>query len=374
MKYLLYFSLLMLGFTACQQKQVAEGETVEPISEQIVLSQEQLKSAGVQMDTLQMKAVKRTIRASGRVEAPPQNYISVSAPLGGFLRSTELLPGMKVKKGSVLAWMEDQQYVQLQEQFLVAKSELTMIEKEFLRQKELNVDKAASDKSLEQAKGAWESKKAQLAGLREKLKLAGIQPDQLTDNNLSRSVPLLSPIDGYVVKINVNVGKYVQPQDALFELVNPDDIHLALTIFEKDVEFLKEGQLVTAWTNHGQSKYNCEVILLGRNIDADRSTDVHCHFLNYDHSLLPGMFMNAEISVESHNGLVLPEEAVVEYQGKNYVFVGKDNTAFKLEEVTKGTVTNGYAELLNASELRNKPIAVKGAYSLLMSVKNKNEE
>jgi cobalt-zinc-cadmium efflux system membrane fusion protein len=34
-------------------------------------------------------------------------------------------------------------------------------------------------------------------------------------------------------KVNVNIGKYVTPSDILFEIVNPSDIHLALTVFEK---------------------------------------------------------------------------------------------------------------------------------------------
>ena len=249
-----------------------------------------------------------------------------------------------------------------------------MSEKDFVRQKELNLDKTASDKSFEQAQASLEGKKALYAGLREKLKMAGIQPDQLTAVNLSRAAPLLSPIDGYVAKINVNVGKYVQPQDALFELVNPEDIHLALTIFEKDIAGLKEGQKVSAWTNNGIRRYDCEIILLGRNIGADHSIDVHCHFINYDHSLLPGMFMNAEIATSATMAYVLPQEAVTEYAGKSYVFVAETSSNFRMQEITTGYASEGNVIVKNAESLLAKQIVVKGAYSLLMLAKNVSDE
>lgn len=368
------FILLFILLFACHPEKTGSEVNTGEMPSTLSLSPAQLKSAGISTDTLKQAIISRYIKASGRVEAPPQNYISVSAPLGGFLRSTDLLPGMKVKKGSVLAWMEDQQYIQLQEQYLLIKSELLMSEKDFVRQKELNVDKTASDKSLEQAQASLEGKKALYAGLREKLKMAGIQPDQLTAVNLSRAAPLLSPIDGYVAKINVNVGKYVQPQDALFELVNPEDIHLALTIFEKDIAGLKEGQKVSAWTNNGIRRYDCEIILLGRNIGADHSIDVHCHFINYDHSLLPGMFMNAEIATSATMAYVLPQEAVTEYAGKSYVFVAETSSNFRMQEITAGSASDGNVIIKNAESLLAKQIVVKGAYSLLMLAKNVSDE
>lgn len=373
MKNFKFIFLLIYLVTACGPEKVQEEEKVA-VRELLSLNAAQLKNAGLKTDTLQLKVLSRKVKASGRVEAPPQNYISVSAPLGGFLRSTDLLPGMKVKKGSVLAWMEDQQYIQLQEQFLIIKSELIIAEKEFTRQNELNQDKTASDKSLEQARGSFEAKTALYAGLREKLLLVGIQPDRLTASTLSRAVPLLSPIDGYVAKVNVNVGKYVQAQDALFELVNPEDIHLALTIFEKDIDGLEVDQKVSAWTNNGTRRYDCEVILLGRNVGADRSIEVHCHFINYDHTLLPGMFMNAEIEVRNQSAFVLPTEAVTEYAGKAYIFIAEAPGTFRMQEIKKGIAVDGYVAIDGAEEFLSKQIVVKGAYSLLMLAKNVSED
>ena len=84
---------------------------------------------------------------------------------------------------------------------------------------------------------------------------------------------------GIVTKVNVNIGKYVNPSDVLFEIVNPSDIHLALTVFEKDVNKLSVGQQLVAYTNNNPSKkYPCEIILIGKDFSSDKAIEVHCHF------------------------------------------------------------------------------------------------
>lgn len=369
---IIFFSILF--FSACNpEPKVTALESTE-VTQTVELTAEQLKQAGVEVSTLQTKVISYSLKVNGKIEAPPQNYISISAPMGGFLRSTDLLPGMKVKKGDVLALMEDQQYIQLQEQFLQTKSALQQTEKEYNRQKSLNQDKSTSDKMLEQATANYQSQKTAYAALREKLRLIGVNPEQLSDENLSRQIAIISPITGYVAKVNANIGKYISASDVVFELVNPDDIHLALTVFEKDIERLAVGQKVIASTNHSQKIYHCDIILLGRNIGADRSIDVHCHFLEYDHSLLPGMYMNAVIECGSTEVPAIVDAAIVDFEGKACVFVQESVGKYHLVEVQKGPSENGFTAITAAEDLNNKKIVSSGAYSLLMKLKNTAEE
>jgi cobalt-zinc-cadmium efflux system membrane fusion protein len=253
---------------------------------------------------------------------PPQNMVSISVPLGGYLKSTKLLPGMHISKGEVLATMEDPQYIQLQQDYLTAKAQLSLLESEYNRQKELNESKAASDKIFEQAKANYLTQNILIKSLEQKLSLIGLNSVNITPNNISKSIHLYSPINGFVSAVNVNVGKYVTPSDVLFELVNPNDIHLALTVFDKDVNKLAIGQKVFAYTNiHPEKKYECEIILISKNLGSDNATQVHCHFKQYDKSLLPGMFMNADIELSGSKVAVLPDDAVISYENKNYVFI-----------------------------------------------------
>ena len=160
------------------------------------------------------------LKVNGVVDVPPQNMVSVSFPLGGYLKSTHLLPGMKVSKGQSIAVMEDQALIQMQQDYLVAKSKVYFLEKEFERQKTLNETKTSSDKIFEQVASEYQMEKVILSSLKEKLLMVGLNPATLTESKISRSISIHSPINGYVSAVNVNIGKYVNPADILFELVN----------------------------------------------------------------------------------------------------------------------------------------------------------
>ncbi len=357
------------------KKNNTESESGNSSSENMVtLTAAQLKSANLEIGKIEQKSISSVIKLNGKIDVPPQNMISVSMPLGGYLKTTKLLPGMHISKCEVIATMEDQQYIQLQQDYLAAKAKLEFSEAEFKRQKELNLDKASSDKVFQQSKMEYTTQKIELSALAEKLKLINVNPQTLTEDNLSKSVCILSPIDGFVSKVNVNIGKYVNPADILFELVNPTDIHLNLTVFEKDIALLSIGQQLVAYTNHEpDKKHICEIILISKDLSSDRTTEVHCHFKNYDKNLLPGMYMNADVEVKSNNVYAVAEDGVVNFEGKTFVFVSNGANQFTMAEVETGTSENGYIAILNSRSLIGKKIVTKGAYALLMTIKNKND-
>ena len=367
----LFLSLLI----SCQSKTDTPPEETTAAENSVSLSDEQLKNAAIVLGKIEPRTISGVLRVNGRIDVPPQNMVSVSVPLGGYLKHTKLLPGMHVKRGEVIATMEDQQYIQLQQDYLTARARLRFITNEYNRQKELNQSKATSDKVFQQAEADYATEKINVRSLGEKLKLIGIQPDELNESNVSKSINIYSPINGYVSKVNVNIGKYTQPSEVLFELINPEDIHLALTIFEKDLRKISIGQKVIAYTNdQPQKKYECEIILIGMNLSAERSTEVHSHFEKYDKTLVPGMYMNAEIELMNKHVFALPEDAIVRFENKLFVFVEEGNKNYALTEVRTGDSENGFVEILEGENLKDKNIAVKGAYSLLMTLKNTPEE
>lgn len=362
---------------SCQSKKEDAPTESKSINESVVsLSPAQLKNANLSTGVLEKKSISSVLKVNGQIDVPPQNMVSISMPLGGYLKTTKLLPGMHINKGEVIATMEDQQYVQLQQDYLTTKSRLSFAEKEFARQKELNQSQASSDKVYEMADADYKALRITLSALGEKLKLINVNPTALSEKNISKSVNIYSPINGFVSKVNVNIGKYVNPADVLFELINPTDIHLNLKIFEKDITKLAIGQKLVAYTNNQpENKHKCEIILISKDLSIDEhSADVHCHFEDYDKTLLPGMYMNAEIEVKSTNALTLPEEAVVSFEGKEYIFVVVDKMNFKITEVTTGNNENGFIEILNGDSFSQKTIVTKGAYTLLMKLKNKSDE
>ncbi len=374
MKNIIFLIAIVLSLSSCGNKNEESETETAPTNETVTtLTDEQIKNAGIETGKMEEKDISSVLKLNGRIDVPPQNLVSISVPMGGYLKFTNLLEGMHVNKGQVLCVVEDQQYIQLQEDYLLAKAKIGYAKAEFERQKELNQSKASSDKVYQQAQADYNSLSVMVQSYGAKLKFAGINPNSVSAKSISKSINIYSPISGYVSKVNVNIGKYVSPSDVLFEIVNPTDIHLALTVFEKDINKLAIGQSLLAYTNTDPAKkYPCKIILIGKDFSANRSTEIHCHFDKYDKALLPGMYMNAEVELHSQKCNTLPADAIVSFENKNYVFVAGPNKQFEMKEVTVGNSENGFTEITD-SNLKDATIVTKGAYSLLMKMKNLEE-
>lgn len=371
----LFFVILFVATASCTKKREQQLDTFTLNENVVTLTQAQFKNAGIAVGKIQQKNIPQVLRVNGKIDVPPQNMVSVSVPLGGYLKYTKLLPGMHLVRGESIAIMEDQLYIQLQQEFLTAKAKLNFIANEYQRQKELNVSKATSDKIFQQTEADYLTGKINVNALSEKLKLIGINPEQLNENTISKSINVFAPISGYVSKVNVNIGKYTQPSEVLFELINPSDIHLALTVFEKDLHKISIGQKLVAYTNGQPDKMHaCEIIFIGKDLSPEGSTVVHCHFENYDKILAPGMYMNAVIELNSNAASVLPEEAIVRFENKHFAFLAKGETEFELKEIKIGNTENGFTEIVSDSPMADQLFVTAGAYNLLMKMKNKADE
>lgn len=370
--------LLLCLLAACS----GSGEESSPMVEQeheassVTLTPAQAANAGIVTAPMERRRMRSSVTVNGVVDVPPQNLVSVSFPLGGYLRYTRLLPGMPVRKGDVIAEMEDPSIVQLQQDYLVASARLEYLDRELARQKTLNAEKVNADKTLEQVASEHRSQQVMRNAYAERLRMIGLQPETLQPDAITRMVRLRSPINGFVSKINVNIGKYVQPQDVLFELINPDDIHAALSIFEKDLARVAIGQKVgISFVDEPDIAYEAEIILLNHNVDDDRMATAHCHFHSKPAKLLPGMFLNARIHVRESEVQVVPEQAVVNYNGKAYVFAESAPGTYVMVPVRIGAKEGGQVELAEgALEIAGRKVVTVNAYSLLGALKNREEE
>ncbi|MDR0801895.1 efflux RND transporter periplasmic adaptor subunit [Fluviicola sp.] len=377
MKKIISYGFLLLLLQSCGGREEAAsnpGETKQTAlsSGKVQLTDKQIQYAGIRLGTAEIREMHLSLQVNGNIDVHPDNQISISAPLGGYLKKTTLIPGTKVAKGSVLAILEDQQYIQLQQDYLTAKNKLQYLETDYKRQKDLNETKVASDKTLQQVQGEYNNQRILVHSFAERLRLIGLVPEKLNENSISRSIAIHSPISGYVVKVNANIGKYINPSDVIFELINPTDVCVNLTVFENDATRLKIGQVVKFTTSNNPEKvFLAKVELISPNIDMDRSTQVHATLSQSTSELLPGTFINAEIELNKAKVSCIPDEALVRWEGKDYVFVEETKGSYRMTPVTIGNSNEGSTEL--KSQLPAKNIVIKGAYTLLMKLKNKEE-
>ena len=384
-KSLLLVLIISSSMLSCNKgKNTVEIKEIEILPEGIVeLRDDQIKVAGIETGDIELRSLNGTLKASGVVTVAPQNMATVSMPMGGFVKSIALMPGNSVSKGQTLAMLENQDFVDIQQNYLEAKNKLEFAEADYKRHTDLYKEDVYSQKNLQQVTADYKNLKAQVRALEQKLALIGINPSKLTEDNISRSIAVTSPISGFIKAVNTNIGKFVAPTDVLFEIVNSDKLLIELTMFEKDADKVAEGQKIRFFINNETEQHEAVIYQTGRSINSDRTYKVYASVNGVCKNVIPGMYVNALIEAKGLQVAALPSEAIVNFDDKEYIFVfdknkeegGKPFTEYRMIEVHKGVTDGGFSEisLPEGFDVKMAKVVIKGAYNLLSAMKNAGE-
>jgi membrane fusion protein, heavy metal efflux system len=374
---------LMFFFGSCTNgsNPVPESAGIEVLPEDIVeMRDDQIKLAGIQLGEVEVRSLGNSLKVNGTITVAPQNIATVCMPLGGFVKNTTLLPGNAVNKGQTLAYIENQDFIDIQQNYLEAKNKLVFAKAEYERHTDLYKEDVYSEQNLQEVTVEYKNLVAMVKSLEQKLELIGINPDLLREDNISSSVSLVSPIKGYLKSVNVNIGKYVSSTDVLFEIVNSDKLFLVLTLFEKDAEKVAAGQKINFFVNNETERHEAVITQTGKSISDDKTFAVYASVTSRCNNLLPGMYVNANIEESGSKVTSLPSDAVVSFEDKNYIFTyelekeenGKAITEYRMVEVKRGVSDSGFTEIMlpEGFKLNTAKIVIKGAYNLLSAKKN----
>lgn len=377
---------LFLVLISCNsgQNPVTEAKETEVLPEDIVeLRADQVKFAGIETGAIEMRSLSGTLKVNGMVAVAPQSLATVCMPMGGFVKSTTLMPGNAVSKGQTLAILENQDFIDIQQSYLEAKNKLEYAEADYNRHNELYKNDVYSEKNLQQVTAEYKNLKAQVKALEQKLALIGINPENLHEDDISRSVAVISPISGYVKTVNINIGKFVSPSDILFEIVNSDKLFLELTLFDKDADKVAEGQDIHFYINNETEQHEAVIYQTGKAINDDKTFTIYASVSGVCKNVLPGMYVNAIIEASGKLVTVLPSDAIVSFDDKDYIFVfekdkeenGKPFTEYRMVEIRKGVTDGGYTEIVlpDGFDVQTARVVIKGAYNLLSAKKNAGE-
>lgn len=369
-QYITLFSLILI---ACGKSEKNNNPIFEESSNtnEIIISQAQFESEHMQIGKLEEQFFNETVKTTGMIDVPPHNKASVTTFMGGYITKTPLLVGDKIKKGQILVTLENPEFVELQQQYLEIAEQLNYLKSEFDRQKTLYDENITSQKNFLKAESAYKSSLAYYNGLRKKLVMLNINPASVEKAQITSTVNLYSPIDGHIAKVNISNGMYVSPSDVIMEIVDTNHIHLELLVFEKDILKVKKGQKIQFKIPEASNDiFEAEVHLVGTTIDENsRIVKVHGHLDDESKvNLIIGMFVEANIMIDTKINLALPKEAVIEMDDHYFAFVlkKKENGLFHFEKtkLDVGMQTETYVTVLNNNDLQNKDVLTKGAFML----------
>lgn len=293
------------------------------------------------------------------------------------------MPWDAVSKGQTLAILENQEFIDIQQNYLEAKNKFEFAEAEFNRHSELYKEDVYSQQNLQQVTADYKNLKAEVKALEQKLALIGIDPSNLHEDDISRSIDLVSPISGFVKTVNINIGKFVAPSEVLFEIVNSDRLLLELTLFEKDADKVSQGQKIRFFINNETEQHEAVIYQTGRSVNEDKTYTVYASVSGFCKNILPGMYVNAIIETSGNTVTALPSDAIVSFDDKDYIFVfgkskeedGKPFTEYRMIEVGKGATDGGFTEVILPADfdINTSKVVIKGAYNLLSAMKNAGE-
>ncbi|MEZ5039485.1 MAG: efflux RND transporter periplasmic adaptor subunit [Saprospiraceae bacterium] len=384
MRKIVNIATILLGgflfFTSCSNEaskpiEIGDNETsAEEMSEEITVTQSQFELANMKLGQLADYDFPITVRATGRIEVPAKNHIKASAYAGGYVKTMELIPGQKVKKGQVLFTLENPEFVQMQQDFLEAKEQLTYLKSDYERQETLASENIASQKNYLKAVSEYRVTLTQMEGLKKRLSMLNIQTDQLNAENLVSIISVYAPVSGFVTAVNAMKGMFLNPTDVAVEILDTDDLHLELAVFEKDILNIKQGQRIHFRIPDASLEvFEAEVHLIGKLVDEEnRVVMVHAHLEDNASKdrFIPGMYVDAEIITTMNQTKGLPESAIVSAGGKDYVLISKgksDNlNRFDQQEVMIGQRKDGFVQIINSAIFSGQEqILIEGAFNLI---------
>ena len=389
----LYFLLLNLAVAGCNAdpKEAAgpDGETASTMGENppaaaeaaaadpelVMLSAAEQQAAGLQTGHVASRPMGTGLAVTGILDVPPEITVAITAPLGGFVESTELLQGTRVRKGQALAVVRNLGFVQLQQDYLETRARLEYARTELARQKELYEQEVAPQKNYQRAQADYHTLRVQTQAQADRLRLAGLP----VGGRMVSTATLRAPRAGFVKTVNVTVGQAVTATETLFEIVDPDHLHVELTVFEKDVSKVRKDQLIRftlpSDSARGGPERTARVHLIAQTIGADRTVRVHGHLdRENDRALLPGLYVRATIETGRTAVTALPNAALVRFEGQTYGFVAEAAGRYRRVALPSGRSEDGYTEVILPAGLSAATAFVtEGAYSLLAKMKNAPE-
>lgn len=287
------FPLLCLLLAACQSTpENSSAEDPAPIAT------ETTPADTVQVDAITSATSKpNQVSFNGTMVIPPQRMVTVSLTMGGVVKNTSLLPGESVSQGSILTTLENPEFITLQQTYLESHAQTEYMEAEYLRQKALSAEQAASQKKFQQSKADYLSMKSRTAAAAAQLELLGVNPESLLEQGIQPYLQVKAPISGYIADVNINAGKYINAGEAICEIVDKSHTLLRLTTYEKDLADMKIGNPVQFRVNGmGKTVFKATLISIGQKVDEDtRSVEVYAKVDTMSNQFRPGMYVTARI-------------------------------------------------------------------------------
>ena len=398
MKRLFSILTIMALITSCGSKKTEavkeEEHKEEAPANEVSITDLQMKTAGIELGTIELKNLKTSIKANGMLSVPNQNKAFITSVNSGVIRTLLIQPGSFVRKGQAVATIVNPDIARLQQELQTVNAQISLSDIEYKRQKELVEGNAAPLKNVQRVQTELATLRVTRNSLQKQLSAMGISTASVSRGNIITTITITAPISGTVSNVSAQIGSNVDPSTPIAEIVNNSQLHLDLFVFEKDLPKLHANQVIHfTLTNNPGKEYDAQVFSIGTAfVNESKTIPIHAVVKGDKTGLIEGMNITAVISIGETVLPAVPTEAIVSFQGQDYIFVLKSNTSttqnnkdssktkdaelkFERVQVVKGTSDVGFTEVTLMKDLPpGTRIVTKGAFFVLAKMTNTGEE
>ncbi|MGH7230821.1 MAG: efflux RND transporter periplasmic adaptor subunit [Nitrospiraceae bacterium] len=315
---------------------------------------------------------KPVLSLAGKVAYGEDRYSKVSSPVQGRVLEVRAKLGDRVTVGQVLLVVDSPDIAQAYSEFVKEHSELTYATRAYELATDLYESKALPQKDLKQAENDAIKAKAEFRRTKERLLSLRVPAAELekplAEQKITSRFEMRSPLTGTVVERTVTPGQSIggDSGQVLFTVADLDTLQVVADVYERDLGLVRSGQvaMVTVEAYPGVM-FPAAVAAIGDIVDPNtRTIKVRAWVNNDEHKLKPEMFARLNIDLgDGASFIAVPKEAVLEIDGKEYVYVAEGGDRYVRHEVKVGTASPDLVRILEGLKPGER-VVTKGAILL----------
>ncbi|MBI5411413.1 MAG: efflux RND transporter periplasmic adaptor subunit [Nitrospirae bacterium] len=327
------------------------------------------KQSRIETAVVSASAVNPTVALAGKVAYGEDRYSRISSPLQGRVVEVRAKLGDRVKAGDVLMVIDSPDITSAYSDFIKEASDLEFSTRAYDLAKDLYETKALALKDLKQAENDLIKARAEFRRAKERLlslKVPAVELEKpLAEQRIISRFEMKSQLTGTVVERAVTPGQSVggDPSQVLFTVADLDKLQVVADVYERDLDLVRVGQVakVTVEAYPGIT-FPGAIAAVGDVVDpVTRTIKVRAWVTNVEHKLKPEMFARLHIQVGQETSfLTIPKEAVLEADGKQFVYVVEAEGRYVKREVKVATASADQVRVLEGLQ-PGEQIVTKGA-------------
>jgi RND family efflux transporter MFP subunit len=352
-----------MAFTSCGSKTANHDHETEESAEhhnsdEIVITPEQAKEAGIEVVEVQPSTFRNTIKTGGQILSAQGDESVAVAPMAGIVHfSGSVTEGKSVGRGTPLLTISADKIVD-GDPVARARVAFENAEKEYLRAKKLVESKIISEKDFAKIELDYNN--------------ARISYEAIAKGSARSGKSVTAPIGGFVKSVMVSEGEYVNVGQPLVSVTQNRKLYLRAEVSERYYQYLSSISSANFVTSYDGKSYELDS-LGGRLLSAGKSSDGESFYIpvtfEFDNrgDVVPGSYVDVYLQTTAmENVISVPRTALTEEQGLHFVYLQIDEEGYKRQEVTLGADNGVSVQILSGLKAGDK-LVTRGAYRVKLA-------